>query len=130
MRAPLIPAMKMLHRPRTRRPLAIARVALCVTTLLLQGTLVPLAHASHVGATNHAASAGVHQAEHVAPTHDAATCGLCATLAHDRVASAAPACAVGDRPVVVGLTSPPVAAGHAAAARAPSAPRAPPVLSA
>ena len=77
MRAPLIPAMKMLHRPRTRRPLAIARVALCVTTLLLQGTLVPLAHASHVGAT----ATTPHplaciQAEHVAPTHDAATCGL------------------------------------------------------
>ena len=86
---------------RARRRLDLGRTALCVVALLLQTTLLPLAHALHVGAssrdgiasvghdaTNVAKPARILRAAAVPPGHDASTCQVCAALAHARTTSA------------------------------------------
>jgi hypothetical protein len=77
-----------------RRPLAIARVAVCLAALLSQGTLLPLAHTAHElsAATDDGASRGaasgatetVRRRSPASPTHDASRCLLCAAFAHSR----------------------------------------------
>src|SRR5437867_3894852 len=61
----------------------MARIAVCLAALLVQTTLLPLAHACHDSALrgDHPGAARVGSA---AAGHDAATCPLCATLAHGR----------------------------------------------
>jgi hypothetical protein len=122
---------------RLRFAFVIARVAVCLAALLVQATLLPLAHACHdhaLSAERAGAARGgtghVRHADTAAPEHNAATCPLCAALAHGRtgivtapLGAPAPQAALGEPPPTATVWS------HRTAPIA-SRPRAPPALAA
>jgi hypothetical protein len=81
-----------------------AHSLLCALALLVQATVLPLAHSRHAGgageahgvarvsASGAAAAPVLHDARPAAAPHDAASCPLCATVAHARIGVAAPTC--------------------------------------
>jgi hypothetical protein len=114
---------------RVLRRFVIARAALCGVAVLAQAT-VPVAHAIHIASSHQHTAAGVHHEAGRTPGHDAASCVLCAKLAHCRadrmppgwsgpVLHAVPGAPDIDAPVIL-----------PAAALSASGPRAPPALSA
>ena len=112
----------------------VARGLLCVAALLIQTTVLPLAHAVHAGSASRVGAAAQRAATvdtpRIAPAHDAATCLLCTTLAHGRAGSVPVArVALALHPA---LDAPLVTAAvvYAIAARSTCGPRAPPALSA
>jgi hypothetical protein len=86
--------MSRLHR-------STAQSVLCAFVLLVQTTALPLAHSRHAGDVGEAHRVGrlaggaasaasvLHDAQSAAAPHDAASCPLCATVAHARVGVAA-----------------------------------------
>jgi hypothetical protein len=112
----------------------LARALLCVVALLIQTTVLPLAHAAHVGSgsrvsavAQRAATAGPAR---VAAAHDTATCLLCATLAHGRAASVPVAGIALALHAALGAPLVTMAVVPDIATRAAHGPRAPPALSA
>ena len=117
----------------------MARAVLCAVALLLQALVLPLAHAQHVSALRPAGA--VFAAGHdngpavIRPStarpaaHDAATCSLCATMAHGRTGTLS--MPLGARLGHGAVLVPPPAAllVRACGLRLTSAPRAPPSLS-
>lgn len=130
----------MRQQSRPRGLCAIAGVALCLVALLVQGTVLPLAHALHeAGRGGDGAAAwrarGASAADTVRPrstrsAHDATACPLCATLAHARTGIVTVTLrAPGPQ---VALTAPCLAAALWSDVASPTGggPRAPPSLSA
>lgn len=128
-----------MHRHRHIR-VGVARALICALALVAQSTLLPLLHGLHGGAARlehalafaHAGGAvepGLHDDGCVpAPSHDAATCALCATLAGSGTALAPDAVRIAAPSELTAPDSAPRAVFGPAPSRHQATPRGPPAL--